>query len=356
MSDAAPQERAPARQARRRRGSETKSVTMADVARIAGVSTQTVSRALRDPETVSVAMRDRVEHAVGQTGYVPNLSARGLASNSSRLVAMIVPSISTSVFAQTLDSATQVLSSQGYELVLGVNNYDLQREEHLVRNLLGRRPDGVLIVGVDHTDACQQMLRGSGLPVVETWEWTEDPVDALIGFSNRDAMADLLASMVERGYRRPVFVGSMRAGDRRSRRRYDGFREQHAELFPAATPRHVDASDLPLTLASGEILLNRAREAFPEADLLMFSTDILASGAVLAAARTGLSIPNDVGVTGFGDFELAVAITPALTTVTVPAAEQGQQAATHLLERISGTAADPVAVDLGYEVVVRQSA
>ncbi len=330
---------------------------MADVARIAGVSAQTVSRALRDPESVSEAMLSRVEGAVRQTGYVPNLTASGLASNSSRLVAMIVPTISTSVFADTLHAATRVLGDQDHELVLGVNEYDLDHEEQLVRKLLGRRPDGVLMVGVDHTETCRRMLAGAGLPVVETWEWTQTPIDSLFGFSNHTAMADLFTALVEqRSFRRPVFVGRLRSGDHRSARRFEGFRDQHRAHFGEhLEPRHLDASELPLTLASGELLLHRARESFPEADVLMFSTDILAAGAVLGAARSALSVPDDIAVTGFGDFDLASAVTPGLTTVAVPAAHQGQLAAQHLLERITAPDTPPIRRDLGYELVFRSS-
>ncbi|MGH1565462.1 LacI family DNA-binding transcriptional regulator [Mumia sp. DW29H23] len=341
---------------RRRRRSATQTVTLTDVARLAGVSSQTVSRTLRTPTEVSDETRARVESAVRESGYVPNLTARGLASNSSKLVATIIPSISTSIFAETLDAATEVLSTSGYELVLGINGYDTVREEQLVRNLLGRRPDGVLLVGVRHTEATVAMLQASGLPVVETWEWTSSPIDALVGFSNRDAMADLTRALVERGYRRPVFVGSQREGDDRSRQRFEGFAEQHRRSFGDAEPRFVDASALPLTLGSGARLLAEARSAHPDADLLVFATDILAAGALLAAEREGLRVPDDVAISGFGDFELAAAVTPALTTVSVPAARLGEIAASHLLERIATAEASPAQVDVGYEVVLRASA
>lgn len=328
---------------------------MADVAKLAGVSTQTVSRALRDPDAVSDQMRERVDAAVVTTGYVPNLSARGLASNSTRLVALIVPSISTSVFAETLDAATRVLSAESYEIVVGVSDYDLAREEHLVRNLLGRRPDGIIVVGVEHTAACEQMLRGSGLPVVETWEWTPEPLDSLIGYSNHDAMAELLTAMVDRGYRRPVYIGSSHPGDHRSVRRFEGFRSRHREIFGDVEPRHLE-SDLPLVLASGEVMLGRARTTFADADLLMFGTDVLATGAVLAARRQGLTVPHDVAITGFGDFELAALLDPALTTVSIPAARQGELAAAHLLERMTRSVTARASVDVGFEITLRDSA
>lgn len=341
---------------RRRRRSATQTVTLTDVARLAGVSSQTVSRTLRTPTEVSDETRERVERAVRESGYVPNLAARGLASNSSKLVATIIPSISTSIFAETLDAATGVLAGRGYELVLGINGYDTHREEQLVRNLLGRRPDGVLLVGVQHTEATVAMLRGSGLPVVETWEWTSTPIDALVGFSNRAAMRDLTQALVDKGYRRPAFVGSLREGDDRSRERYEGFAEQHRASFGGAEPRFVDASTLPLTLESGAQLLAEARASHPEADLLMFATDILAAGALLAAAREGVRVPDDVAISGFGDFELATALSPALTTVSVPAGRLGELAATHLLDRMAAGGADPASVDVGYEVVLRASA
>lgn len=339
-----------------RRRSATRSVTLRDVAERAGVSAQTVSRVLRVPDEVSAHTRTRVEDAIRDCGYVPNLAARNLASNRSKIVATVVPSLSASIFSETLTGLSSVLAPEGYQLLLGYTDYDDEREEQLIRSLLGRRPDGFFMTGAIHRASVVTMLRTSGIPVVETWDWTDTPMDALVGFSNEDAMYAMVSFLHEVGYRRPCFVGSLVLGDHRSRRRLDGFRRAVADFWPGTEPRVVDASPHPLALESGAKLLDIARTAFPDADVLMFSTDIYANGALLSAAARGIRVPEEIAVTGFGDFELSGMLRPGLTTVALPNATIGREAAVLLLQRMRGEEPDSLTRDLGFEIRRRESA
>lgn len=338
----------------RRRRAATQSVTLADVAAAAGVSAQTVSRAIRDHPDVSAETKQMVEETIHRIGYVPNLAASNLASNVSKLVATIVPSISTSVFADTVSSAAQILEPAGYQMVLGVTNYSQATEENLVRKLLGRKPDGVFLIGAEHTPTARRMLEASGVPIVETWDWTDAPLGSLVGFANDDAMHALTRDVLARGYRSPVFVGSSDPGDVRARERSDGFARAWAEAASDREVQAVDSTGLPLSLATGAALFDRARERFPDADVVMFATDILACGAVLHARREGVRIPDDIAVTGFGDFELSSAITPALSTVTIAADRLGVEAAQILLDQMT-TGGDPRRIDIGYRVTLRET-
>ncbi|SEB55174.1 transcriptional regulator, LacI family [Paramicrobacterium humi] len=337
----------------RRRRISTKRVTLADVARAADVSAQTVSRAMRNHPDISDETRRHVQETVRRIGYVPNLMASNLASNVSRLVATIVPSISTSVFADTVSAASRVLEPAGYQMILGVTEYSSVHEEHLIEKLLGRRPDGILMVGTKHTAAASRMLRAAGVPVVETWGWTKRPVGSLVGYANDDAMHALAQEVLSAGYRNPVFIGSASDGDERARARHAGFTRAMREAFPEREPRFVDTEGRSLTLQSGDEMLTRARERHPDADVAMFATDILACGAVLGAARRGLRIPEDIAITGFGDFELATAMDPALSTVTIRSDRIGTESAEILLAQMRSETTGTQKVDLGYEVVLR---
>ncbi|AXK36910.1 LacI family DNA-binding transcriptional regulator [Streptomyces armeniacus] len=339
-----------------RRRSSTRSVTLRDVAEHAGVSAQTVSRVLRIPDEVAPHTRERVEAAVRECGYVPNLAARNLASNRSRIVATVIPSLSASVFSETLTGLSAVLSSEGYQVLLGYTDYDDEREEQLIRSLLGRRPDGFFMTGVIHREGAVKMLRSSGIPVVETWDWTGSPIDTLVGFSNVDAMYEMVSFLHGAGYRTPCFVGSLIEGDHRSHRRLDGYLKAVRKHWPGSEPRVVDASDHPLTLESGGRLLELARGAHPDTDVLVFSTDIYANGALLAARSRGLRVPEDIAVTGFGDFELSGLLGPGLTTVALPTDTIGRAAATLLLQRMRGAEPESHTVDLGFEIRRRGSA
>ncbi|WNI34501.1 LacI family DNA-binding transcriptional regulator [Streptomyces sp. ITFR-6] len=339
-----------------RRRSATRSVTLRDVAEQAGVSAQTVSRVLRVPEEVTAVTRARVERAIQECGYVPNLAARNLASNRSKIVATVIPSLSASIFSETLTGLSSVFSPAGYQLLLGYTDYDDQMEEDVIRSLLGRRPDGFVMTGAVHRESVVRMLRASGVPVVETWDWTADPVDLLVGFSNEDAMHAMVAHLYAAGYRTPCFVGSLLPGDHRSLRRLSGYRRAVAELWPGTEPRVVDAAPHPLTLSSGAELLDVARQSFPEADVLVFSTDVYAGGALLAASAQGLRVPEDIAITGFGDFELSGMLRPGLTTVTLPNATIGREAAHLLLDKMRGNQPERSVVDLGFTIRSRGSA
>ncbi|MCW8182898.1 LacI family DNA-binding transcriptional regulator, partial [Verminephrobacter eiseniae] len=179
------------RQIRRRFG--TNSVTMADVARVAGVSAQTVSRVLREPDGCSPQTVERVREAIRSTQYVQNHAASHLASNRSMTVAAVIPQIAASIFAETLQGLSNVLLQAGYQVIIGHTDYSHEREEAVVRNLLGRRPDAFFLVGTHHTDAVRDMLVRAAIPVVESWAWTDAPIDQLVGFSNQAALAEAVA-------------------------------------------------------------------------------------------------------------------------------------------------------------------
>ncbi|WP_235919378.1 LacI family DNA-binding transcriptional regulator [Aureimonas psammosilenae] len=349
MSEAA----SPSVRKARRKGS---AVTMAEVAAAAGVSMQTVSRALRAPGTVTAETRQAIEAAIEKTHYVQNLAASHLASARSNTVAAIIPTLSASVFAETIQHFSQVLNAANYQIFLGNTDYRPDREEAVVRSLLGRRPDGVFVIGTQHTRACTGLLRRAGIPVVEGWDQTRRPIDGLVGFSNEAAIAAMAKHLADTGRRRIVFAGVLRRGDARAAERRDGFLAAMATLFPGEAPRLCIAADLPLAMESGACLLERVRAEHVDADAVMFSSDVIAAGALLAAGRQGIAVPGEIAITGFGDFELARHLNPALTTVAVPAATIGREAGRLLLEGMSGRPLADKRIDVGFRLMIRDSA
>ena len=341
---------------RSRAGSSTRSVTMLDVGRAAGVSAQTVSRVLSRPEEVSEETRRRVERAIAETGYVPNLAASHLASNRSRTIAAILPVISTSVFSDTLRAAAARLNPAGYQLIVGYTDYREEREEDVVRSFIQRRPDGFLIVGTLHTPGTSQLLRSYGAPVVETWDWDDTPLDTLVGFSNREATADVVRYLVERGHRALAFAGSLSPGDARAARRLEGFRQGVMTLLPDEPVRIVDLPGREISMDTGVALLDATLERFPEVTALVFATDVFATAAILAAQRRGIAVPDTLAITGFGDFDLSRHLVPSLTTVSVDIDAIGTRAADLLLTRLGGEPVESRTVDVGYRIISRESA
>jgi len=345
----------PHQSARKPRRRSRAGATMADVAEAAGVSMQTVSRALRRPETVAPGTRALIEAAIGRIQYVPNLAASHLASDRSRMVAAVIPTLSASVFAETIEALSVRLEAAGYQIFLGHSGYDPDREAAVIRSLLGRRPDGIFVVGTSHSAEGAALLARSGVPVVEAWDLAPRPVDKVVGFSNRAAMGELLAHVVASGRRRPVFAAVMRPGDSRASARRDGYRDAARRLLPEMAPRLCLATDLPLSMASGAALLERLLVRFPDADAALFSSDLMAAGALLAAERRGIAVPGRLAVTGFGDFEFAAELNPPLTTIAVPAAEIGRRAGDLLVAAMEGEEPEEQRVDVGYRLVVRAS-
>ena len=163
---------------------ETRKATMADVARLAGVSPMTVSRALKPGTSVSAATRQRIQAAADRLGYVVDLNAAAFSSRRSGFVAMTVPSINNANFADTARGLTEGLQDSGFELLLGYTDYDVAEEERLVEAFLRRRPEAIVVTGGAHTDRCRTLLSNAGVPVVETWDLPDDPIDRVVGFSN----------------------------------------------------------------------------------------------------------------------------------------------------------------------------
>ena len=343
---------------RAKRGTRRKlsSVTMMDVAAQAGVSAQTVSRALSAPETVTQETRKRIEDAVRATNYVPNFAASHLASNRSRTVAAIIPSISSSIFAETIQGLNETLLPKGYQLFLGHTDYRPDREEAVIKSFMGRKPDGFFVIGTRHTRGAVNLLKQARVPVVESWDWTSRPIDLLVGFSNRMATETMVSYLANRGYQRPSFAGIVRPGDYRAAERRDGYENAMSRCFPGQPLRIHIVSDGEVTLHAGAELLTSLRAAHPDTDVVIFSSDLPASGALLACRRLGIDVPGELAIAGFGDYELAAELQPSLTTIAVPTKEIGRLAGRLLLKSMQGESVDEKSVDVGFELKARESA
>lgn len=326
----------------------TGSVTLADVAQLAGVSPITVSRVLNHPELVTAATLAHVRQVIARTGYVPNLLAGGLASKRSRLVAAIVPSITNGIFVETIEALTDRLWEAGYQVLLGLSGYPPAREEALLAAVLSRRPDGIFLTGINHSPEARQRLLATRIPIVEAWDMTPTPLDMLVGFSHEDVGAAVARHLIARGHRR---FGMIWADDARALARRRGFlREIARKRLPA--PR-VETVAAPSTLGLGRHSLARLLDAGPRPSAVFCSSDLLAHGALEEARSRGLRMPADLALIGFGDLEFAQHTFPALSTVRIDRAAIGRRAAELILQRIGGGAVTSNVVDVGFTIVDR---
>jgi LacI family gluconate utilization system Gnt-I transcriptional repressor len=321
------------------------------VAKLAGVSPITVSRALNSPGQLTAPTLARVQEAVARSGYVPNRVAGGLASNRSRLVAALVPTIASPVFLETVQSLTEELDAAGYQLMLGQSSYDIEREDALLDALIGRRPDGIVITGIMHSPHARRRLAAAGIPIVETWDLTPTPIDMLVGFSHGKVGAAVADYLHYRGSRHPAIVS---ADDSRAGLRRQGFEEAAARHGLGPVPAELVAT--PTTMGAGRRAFARLLEKHPGTDSVFCSSDMLALGVLIEAQARGIPVPGRVRVFGFGDHNIAADAHPALSTVRIDGTAIGRQAARFIIDRAAGRPIPHRVVDLGFKLVARASA
>ena len=327
--------------------------TLIDVAKVAGVSPITVSRALGRPEVVAAATRKRVQEAVRATGYVPNLAAGALASSRSRLVAIFLPTIANSIFADTVQALTDRLAVAGYQTLLGLTGYQPEQEEALLEAVLGRRPDGIVLTGTEHSKASRQRLARVGIPVVEAWDLCRKPLDMLVGFSHEAVGQALAQYLLGKGHRR---VSVVTLDDPRGLRRYRSLVQALAAQGVADVA--VEILPAPATLAVGREGLGRLLQRQAAGEVVVCSSDTIAQGVLAEAASRGLRVPQDLAVLGFGDLSSAAHSHPPLTTVRIDGPRIGLAIAEALLARMADPALsrNPARLDVGFELIERGSA
>jgi LacI family gluconate utilization system Gnt-I transcriptional repressor len=306
-------------------------VKITDVAAAAGVAPMTVSRVINTPDRVSPETTARVRAAIERLGYVPNLIAGGLSSRRSRMVAAIVPTIAHPMFAGLVQSFSDQMREAGYQVMLSLSGYDNDGDEALVRTLLGRRPDAMLITGAAYTPAAWQLLMEANIPIVEVWERTNRPIDMAVGFDHAELGATVAAYFLAKGHDR---FAAFTAGDSRALTRTRGFTDR--VRLAGAEVIGTSVTPAPSTIGAGREALRGIRDQLTRRTAIFCSSDQLAFGAITEARQHGIAIPDRLAVCGFGNFELSAASDPPFTTVSVESVTTGRVAAEMLLRRLVG--------------------
>ena len=337
-----------------RRHRSTGRVTLADVARAAGVSPSTASRALRGERAVDPALVARVRTCSDKLGYVPDPAARALASQRSDHVALLIPLLSNALFVDLLEAAQSTLRQAGYQTLVGITHYDSHEEEQLLREQLLHRPAGLLVTGLDHSPATRQLIERSGVPCVHLMDLPGQAQSApyCVGFRQVEAGAALTRRLIAKGYRRIAFAAAQL--DPRVMQRLQGWRLalQEAGLYAPTLEWLNPASS---SLALGAVLFEQIVQQTPAIDAIFFCNDDLAQGALLAAARRGIAVPGQVAIAGFNDLTGSDQMTPPLTTVRTPRAQIGEAAARMLLSLMRGEQPPQPLLDMGFEILERAS-
>lgn len=326
--------------------------TLHDVARVAGVSTATVSRALNAPGLVTNSTRELVLRTVDELGYTPHFGGRALASNRSNTIGAVIPTMDNAIFARGLQAFQETLSDAGVTLLLASSSYDTTREFEQIRALVSRGIDGLMLIGGARPKETYGFLEQRRIPYVLTWNYRPDEHVCFVGFDNHMSARNMARAVIDRGHRHIAMIAGITATNDRASDRVAGVR---AALDDAG----LSGRDLPVvesvySLGGGRRACEILLECRPRPTALICGNDVLAVGAITQAQSQGLRVPDDVSITGFDDIELAEAVEPGLTTVRVPHRGMGTAAARSLLAIIDGESSGR-GLELKTRIVIRES-
>ena len=327
-------------------------VTLADVAKAAGVSPITVSRALRGERAVDAELAARVGDAARELGYVPDPAARALASKHGSHVALMIPMLSNTLFVDLVEAVQRTLRPAGYQALIGITHYDEHEEEHLLREQLLHRPAGMIVTGLNQSEGIREVIAQSGVPCVHVMDTSPDLAVYSVGFSQSDAAGALTRHLLSRGCRRIAFAAAQL--DPRTMKRLEGWRRElsAAGLYDIGLEWLNPA---PSSLALGGRMFEQIIGMGSAVDAIFFCNDDLAQGALLAALRLRIPVPERIAIVGFNDLTGSDQMVPPLTTVRTPRGDIGNGAASMLLKLMQGETPEVSCVDVGFEVVVRAS-
>lgn len=326
------------------------------MARAAGVSPSTVSRALRGERAVDPDLVAKVLAVSDKLGYVPDPAARALASQRSDHVTILIPLLSNTLFVDLLEAAQRTLRTAGFQTLMGVTHYNPSEEEQLLREQLHHRPAGMLITGLDHSPSTQKLMARSNVPCVHLMDLPERVAnhDApyCVGFRQTDAGEAMTQHLIAKGKKRIVFAAAQL--DPRVMQRLLGWRKalKARQIYDTSLEWLNPSAS---SLALGGVMFEQIVKQMPDVDAIFFCNDDLAQGALLAAMRLGIAVPKQVAITGFNDLTGSDQMWPPLTTVRTPRAQVGEAAAQMLLQLIRGERPDQPQLDLGFEIIQRQS-
>ncbi|MGS0741732.1 LacI family DNA-binding transcriptional regulator [Glaciimonas sp. GG7] len=334
-----------------RRGRATGRITITDVAKAANVSPMTVSRTLTSPGLVQQKSRDRINAIIKQLGYVPNQAASTLASAKSRVIGVIVPSLTNAVFIDTLSGIRDCLSQAGYHFLIGESNYSSDKESELIATYLAHAPDGFLLTGIEQKESARVLLANNNIPAVRMFDLSKNENDLTVGFSQEKAGYNVARHFIERGYKRPAFIAAQL--DPRAMKRREGFRKGLTEA--GLNPNFEVLLPVASTIELGAELLTKILKQTPDCDAVFCCNDDLALGVLFECQRRGIAVPSQMAIAGFNDLPWAAHANPAITTIVTPRYDIGFIAAELLLKTLKGRPIEKARIDLGFELAVRGS-
>ena len=324
-----------------------------DVARVAGVSIMSVSRAMRGVEGLSTETRARIIATADKLGYMPNRAAGSLATAASNLIGISVPTFFGAVFAEIIEGMRGPLHRAGYDTMIETSDYSRRREEAWIERIIKWSPAAIVLSGTDHSAKSRQRLMQSKIPTLEVWDISDDPIDVCVGIDHVGAGRDMGEHLLALGYCRPAFVGVATGRDPRAEKRYRGL----SEAFAASGRPFVNNTRVngPSSFETGRDGCALALDCEGETpDVVCFLNDHLAFGGLMECAARGLDVPKDMGIVGFNDLGINTVLPQRLTTSKTPRTLIGTTGAKLLIAALRGVRNDRT-IELPVKIVAGET-
>ncbi len=338
--------------ARRTHDNGRRRLTIREIAREAGVSIATVSRVLNRPELVTETTCSAVRQVIERHHYVSHGMAMSLASDRSSTLGLVIPTITNSIYASSTQAIQRAAQKAGYTVLLGVSEFDPDSEEKLIRQLLQRRVDGIILTGGERSEAIYDLIVTNGVPYVVTWKLMSSAVRPCVSFDNYEAGRLAMQHLTDLGHRRIGLMCGRSDVNDRARERRRAYEDALTEFGIAIDPRLVYERDF--EFIEGRAAMHRMLAEQEPPTAVFCANDIQAIGALVECQDAGLRVPEDVSIIGFDDLPVAQFTQPKLTTIRVPATRMGHMAANKLIGWIND-GREPGVEELPVELILRDS-
>jgi LacI family transcriptional regulator len=308
-------------------------IKLADVARHAGVSTATASRAINTPRLVSPVAREKVEAAILALNWIPHGAAKALASLRTRTIGVLIPTFGHQTIAAMIEALQHELALADYTLLMGWPDPIVQTTLKQAFNMIERGVECLILMGEDQPPELMELLERRNIFYVIAYTSGRYGTKNCIGFDNFLEMSKLAQHLLDLGHTRFGIITRGFKNNDRIRQRIEGVNATLAKEGLAVRPQHfVEVSHF--LIGSGREGMQTLLSTDNPPTAVVCANDYLAAGALIEARAAGLSVPDDVSIVGFDDVELAAQIDPPLTTIRVPARHIGHTIARYILDRL----------------------
>ncbi|WP_290368742.1 substrate-binding domain-containing protein [Vibrio marisflavi] len=319
--------------------------TLQDIADRVGITKMTVSRYIRNPDSVASKTQEKIAKVIEELGYIQNRAPAMLANASSKAIGVLLPSLSNQVFANFAQGIEVITKEYGYETLIAHYSYDELEEESKIASMLSYQVDGLILTSTEHTQRSVQMIKTANIPVVEAMELPESPIDMAVGLDHELAAYTMVKEMLTKGKRNIAYFGARM--DKRTQLRMNGY--DRAIKEKKLEPKHILTSEHS-SFTLGKDLIEQALDRYPDIDGAFCTNDDIAIGIILACQSKGISVPDQISVAGCNALDIGQAISPALASIATPRYEMGKMSAGLLLDTIKGDSNSEKVVDMGFSI------